>query len=60
LIPGVYRVGVLVTGPHKSGTAATNITVKPEQKENRPPVAIIKPNTLTVKQDLVGILNGAG
>lgn len=51
---------VEVTGPHKAGSAIVNVTVKPEQKVNTPPVAVIKPSILNVKEDTTGILDGAG
>ncbi|XP_058159890.1 dyslexia-associated protein KIAA0319-like protein homolog isoform X2 [Dasypus novemcinctus] len=43
LTPGLYEFKVIVDGQNTHGEGYVNVTVKPEPRENRPPVAIVSP-----------------
>uniref|UniRef100_A0A8C5UZ29 KIAA0319 like n=1 Tax=Microcebus murinus TaxID=30608 RepID=A0A8C5UZ29_MICMU len=43
LTPGLYEFKVLVEGQNAHGEGYVNVTVKPEPRKNRPPVAIVSP-----------------
>ncbi|KAF6024427.1 hypothetical protein EB796_017264 [Bugula neritina] len=59
LVPGVYVLTVDVKGDNKQGSATVNVTVMPEPKAHTPPVAVIKPSVLNIKEGTTGILDGA-
>lgn len=46
---GLYTFRVAVTGNNSYGEATTNVTVLPPKRINKPPVAIIQPDNVTVK-----------
>ncbi|XP_026915490.2 dyslexia-associated protein KIAA0319-like protein homolog isoform X1 [Acinonyx jubatus] len=43
LTPGLYEFRVIVDGQNTHGEGYVNVTVKPEPRKNRPPVAIVSP-----------------
>ncbi|KAI6056410.1 dyslexia-associated protein KIAA0319-like protein homolog [Marmota monax] len=43
LTPGLYEFRVIVDGQNAHGEGYVNVTVKPEPRKNRPPVAIVSP-----------------
>ncbi|XP_029804678.1 dyslexia-associated protein KIAA0319-like protein homolog isoform X1 [Suricata suricatta] len=43
LTPGLYEFRVIVDGQNGHGEGYVNVTVKPEPRKNRPPVAIVSP-----------------
>ncbi|XP_036701483.1 dyslexia-associated protein KIAA0319-like protein homolog isoform X5 [Balaenoptera musculus] len=43
LTPGLYEFKVIVDGQNAHGEGYVNVTVKPEPRKNRPPVAIVSP-----------------
>ncbi|XP_045404244.1 dyslexia-associated protein KIAA0319-like protein homolog [Lemur catta] len=43
LTPGLYEFKVIVEGHSAHGEGYVNVTVKPEPRKNRPPVAIVSP-----------------
>ncbi|XP_004372014.1 dyslexia-associated protein KIAA0319-like protein homolog isoform X1 [Trichechus manatus latirostris] len=43
LTPGLYEFRVMVDGLNSHGEGYVNVTVKPEPRKNRPPVAIVSP-----------------
>ncbi|XP_049630611.1 dyslexia-associated protein KIAA0319-like protein homolog [Suncus etruscus] len=43
LTPGLYEFKVTVDGQNAHGEGYVNVTVKPEPRKNRPPVAIVSP-----------------
>ncbi|KAM5248294.1 dyslexia-associated protein KIAA0319-like protein homolog [Ctenodactylus gundi] len=43
LTPGLYEFRVIVDAPNAHGEGHVNVTVKPEPRKNRPPVAIVSP-----------------
>ncbi|XP_075801066.1 dyslexia-associated protein KIAA0319-like protein homolog [Microtus pennsylvanicus] len=43
LTPGLYEFKVIVEGQNAHGEGYVNVTVKPEPRKNRPPVAIVSP-----------------
>ncbi|XP_055979011.1 dyslexia-associated protein KIAA0319-like protein homolog isoform X2 [Sorex fumeus] len=43
LTPGLYEFKVIVNGQNAHGEGFVNVTVKPEPRKNRPPVAIVSP-----------------
>ncbi|XP_037683677.1 dyslexia-associated protein KIAA0319-like protein homolog [Choloepus didactylus] len=43
LTPGLYEFKVIVDGQNTHGEGYVNVTVKPEPRKNRPPVAIVSP-----------------
>ncbi|XP_066125797.1 dyslexia-associated protein KIAA0319-like protein homolog isoform X1 [Saccopteryx bilineata] len=43
LTPGLYEFKVIVAGQNSHGEGYVNVTVKPEPRKNRPPVAIVSP-----------------
>ncbi|XP_020015220.1 dyslexia-associated protein KIAA0319-like protein homolog isoform X1 [Castor canadensis] len=43
LTPGLYEFKVIVDGQNAHGEGFVNVTVKPEPRKNRPPVAIVSP-----------------
>ncbi|XP_012577705.1 PREDICTED: dyslexia-associated protein KIAA0319-like protein homolog [Condylura cristata] len=43
LTPGLYEFKVIVDGQNSHGEGYVNVTVKPEPRKNRPPVAIVSP-----------------
>ncbi|XP_054427926.1 dyslexia-associated protein KIAA0319-like protein homolog isoform X2 [Pteronotus mesoamericanus] len=43
LTPGLYEFKVSVNGRNSQGEGFVNVTVKPEPRKNRPPVAIVSP-----------------
>lgn len=43
LTPGLYEFKVIVGGQSSHGEGYVNVTVKPEPRKNRPPVAIVSP-----------------
>ncbi|KAL3892207.1 hypothetical protein ACJMK2_004439 [Sinanodonta woodiana] len=59
LIAGLYTFRVQVTAPNMYGEAYVNVTVLPPKRENKPPVAIIKPTSLQIKLPNSGILDGS-
>lgn len=59
LIAGLYTFRVLVTGTNEFGEAYVNVTVNPPKRQNKPPVAIIKPTNLQVKLPNSAILDGS-
>ncbi|XP_064483998.1 dyslexia-associated protein KIAA0319-like protein isoform X2 [Ornithodoros turicata] len=46
---GLYTFRVAVTGKHSYGESTVNVTVMPPKRTNKPPVAVIQPNNVTVK-----------
>ncbi|XP_077521827.1 dyslexia-associated protein KIAA0319-like protein isoform X3 [Amblyomma americanum] len=46
---GLYTFRVAVTGNNSYGEATTNVTVLPPKRINKPPVAVIQPDNVTVK-----------
>lgn len=44
LTPGLYEFKVIVDGQNSHGEGCVNVTVKPEPRKNRPPVAIVSPH----------------
>lgn len=43
LTPGLYEFKVIVDGQNAHGEGYVNVTVKPEPRKNRPPVAVVSP-----------------
>ncbi|XP_029418981.1 dyslexia-associated protein KIAA0319-like protein homolog isoform X2 [Nannospalax galili] len=43
LTPGLYEFKVIVDGQNAHGEGYVNVTVKPEPRKNRPPIAIVSP-----------------
>ncbi|XP_034359069.1 dyslexia-associated protein KIAA0319-like protein homolog isoform X1 [Arvicanthis niloticus] len=43
LTPGLYEFKVTVDGQNAHGEGYVNVTVKPEPRKNRPPVAVVSP-----------------
>ncbi|XP_045714413.1 dyslexia-associated protein KIAA0319-like protein homolog isoform X1 [Phyllostomus hastatus] len=43
LTPGLYEFKVSVNGRNSEGEGFVNVTVKPEPRKNRPPVAVVSP-----------------
>ncbi|XP_039706874.1 dyslexia-associated protein KIAA0319-like protein homolog isoform X1 [Pteropus medius] len=43
LTPGLYEFKVIVGGQSSHGEGYVNVTVKPEPRKNRPPVAVVSP-----------------
>ncbi|XP_054115104.1 dyslexia-associated protein KIAA0319-like protein homolog isoform X2 [Callithrix jacchus] len=43
LTPGLYEFKVIVEGQNAHGEGYVNVTVKPEPRKNRPPIAIVSP-----------------
>ncbi|XP_024410321.1 dyslexia-associated protein KIAA0319-like protein homolog isoform X1 [Desmodus rotundus] len=43
LTPGLYEFKVSVNGRNSQGEGFVNVTVKPEPRKNRPPVAVVSP-----------------
>ncbi|XP_054266272.1 dyslexia-associated protein KIAA0319-like [Macrosteles quadrilineatus] len=60
LSEGVYEFKVAVSGPGVYGEAFANVTVMPPKRINKPPVAIVKPASKTVKLPNTGaVLDGS-
>ncbi|XP_046672633.1 dyslexia-associated protein KIAA0319 [Homalodisca vitripennis] len=60
LSEGVYKFKVAVSGPGVYGEALANVTVMAPKRINRPPVAIVKPASKTVKLPNTGaVLDGS-
>lgn len=59
LIAGLYTFRVQVKGKNQFGEASVNVTVNPPARQNKPPVAIIKPTSLVVKLPNSAILDGS-
>lgn len=60
LVSGLYTFNIQVTGNNRFGEAEVNVTVKPPARQNKPPVAVIKPAQTTLKLPNTSILDGSG
>lgn len=60
LVEGVYEFKVAVSGPGVYGEGKANVTVMPPKRINKPPVAVIKPEIMTVKlPNTAAVLDGS-
>ncbi|KAK3087314.1 hypothetical protein FSP39_004539 [Pinctada imbricata] len=59
MIAGLYCFKIKVTGKNRVGDAFVNVTVSPPKRENKAPVAIIKPADQVVKLPNSAILDGS-